>query len=103
MTKNHCKTVERGEIITMLTQSEINFYVGNSKNIIKKDSNRRILCTLRYDGANKVYTIERKTPKTIWKESTPNYERACRIYYNFLYKSGKDLENQVRFGGLANV
>lgn len=82
----------------MLTQNEINFYIGNKNNIIKQDNRGKIQCKLYYDSINKKYVIERKTPKTTWKERTDNYDKAYFIYYNFLFNSIKTLENHIRSG-----
>lgn len=88
----------------MLNQAEINFYIGNKRNIIKKDTYRKITCIMKYDSQHKCYIIERKTPKTTWTERTDNYDKAYNIYYNFLYNSMEVLENHIRSGkSLYNI
>lgn len=83
---------------TMLNQSEINFYIGNKQNILKKDKYRKITCILRYDPGYKLYIIERKTPNSTWTERTNLYDKAYVIYYNFLYCKRAVLENHIKSG-----
>lgn len=88
----------------MLNQAEINFYIGNKQNILKRDTRGKIHCIMKYDTKNKLYIIERKTPRTTWTERTDNYDKAYNIYYNFLYNSMETLENRIRCGkSLYNI
>ena len=88
----------------MLNQAEINFYIGNKQNILKRDTHGKIHCIMKYDTKNKLYIIERKTPRTTWTERTDNYDKAYNIYYNFLYNSMETLESRIRCGkSLYNI
>ena len=83
----------------MLNQYEIDFYIGNRENIIKRENNRHVTACLKYDAQQKTYAITRKTKNTLFEEREKDYEKAFKIYLAFLYLSAKELENRLlRFG-----
>ena len=94
----------------MLNQAEINFYHGNSGNVIahRKRGHIEVICW--WDARNKCYVVDRKTPKTKWSDrffpyhhDNPNeckgYEdaqrRANKRFWEFYSMTNKQLDNQL--------
>lgn len=62
---------------------------------LKTAKNGKITVNLYYDFIDEIYTIERKTKLTQWKEHTKNKQHATQLFYLFLYNSIQELENKV--------
>lgn len=85
-----------------MTQAELNFYGYNDKNIFFRERRGKISVQIYYNGNNRNFVVERKTPKTIWtdrysdREGAQNaYNKAYRRALEFLYKSNKELEEKI--------
>ena len=62
---------------------------------LKTAKNGQITANLYYNFINEVYTIERKTKHTQWKEHTKDRNHATKLFYLFLYYSMQELENKL--------
>lgn len=62
---------------------------------IKTAKNGKITANIYYNFIDEVYTIERKTKRTQWKERTKNRQHATKLFYLFLYYSTKELEKLI--------
>lgn len=62
---------------------------------IKTAKNGKITASLYYDFIEEIYTIERKTKFTQWKERTKDRNHATKLFYLFLYYSKQELEKKL--------
>ena len=51
---------------------------------LKTAKNGKITANLYYNFIDEVYTIERKTKRTQWKEHTKDRQHATKLFYLFL-------------------
>ena len=62
---------------------------------LKTAKHGKITVNLYYDFIDEIYTIERKTKRTQWKERTDNKQHAAKLFYLFLYYSIQELEYKL--------
>ena len=62
---------------------------------LKTAKNGKITVNLYYDFIDKIYTIERKTKRTQWKEHTKDRQHATNLFYLFLYYNMQELESKL--------
>ena len=62
---------------------------------LKTAKNGKITTNLYYNFIDEIYTIERKTKHTQWKEHTKDRQQATKLFYLFLYYSMAELEKKL--------
>lgn len=80
----------------MLSQAELNFYGFNKNNILARAEKGHIKVKLFFDPDYKLYVVERKTPRTLWRDRFSDIEKAKKRYLLFLYCTNAQLERMLK-------